>query len=521
MTPDDVWIQVLTPARADLIKRSFESVKGAKRAIIHLYNATSPLFRDVVFRNSKEETIKLASEHTQLVRDLADKYHKESGTIFGFEYSPETFTQTETQFAVELCKVVKSIWKPTKEIPIIFNLPATVEVSMPNIYADQIEYFCRHIEDRDCVHVSLHPHNDRGTGVATAEMGVLAGADRVEGCIFGNGERTGNVDIVTLAMNLYSQGITPNLQFDDMLNVIETVTQCTGLPIHPRHPYAGDLVFTAFSGSHQDAIKKGFEAQQKRWDNGDKIWNMPYLPIDPADIGCSYEAVIRVNSQSGKGGIAYIVKQTLGLDLPRRMQISFYSVIQKVSDATGTEISVDDIINTFKSTYYLGEKSLNGRLALKNFSLEDSRGPLGNKTPNAEVDNEKTRTIKARIAVDGQSRIIQGTGNGAITALLDGLKEQLNIKLTVKSYDEHAIGRGSEVQAASYVNLNDENGHDYWGVGIDPDAAASNLKALLSAGSQACKSMELPSAKEESTTDAVKNAAANVVDNVKSKVNGV
>ncbi|TIB63012.1 hypothetical protein E3P78_02026 [Wallemia ichthyophaga] len=514
LTPDDVWVQVLTPARSDLIKRSFESIAGAKRAVIHMYNATSPLFRDVVFRNSKEETIKLAKEHTELVRTLADEYSDKYGTIFAYEYSPETFTQTETQFAVEICKVVKSIWKPSAEVPIIFNLPATVEVGTPNTYADQIEYFCRHIGEREKVHVSLHPHNDRGSGVAAAELGQLAGADRVEGCVFGNGERTGNVDLVTLAMNLYSQGINPGLKFDDMLSVIDTVSQCTGLPVHPRHPYAGELVFTAFSGSHQDAIKKGFEAQQRRADGGDNIWSMPYLPIDPADIGCSYEAVIRVNSQSGKGGIAYLVKQILGMDLPRRMQVSFYQVIQQASDKTGTEIGVDDIIDTFKRQYYLEEFSTKGRLALRNFSLEDSRGG-GESTPS---DAEYTRTFKGRIAVDGESRTVDGVGNGAITAMLDGLKKQLGAQLSVKSYEEHAIGRGSYVQAASYVNLSDGT-KDYWGVGIDPDAAASGLKAVLSAASQACQDNVFPQVQPLTTADAIKTAAAGVVDNLKGGVN--
>ncbi|TIC23911.1 2-isopropylmalate synthase [Wallemia mellicola] len=493
LTPDDVWVQVLTPARADLIKRSFESIAGAKRAVIHMYNATSPLFRDVVFRNSREETIKLAREHSELVRSLADEYSSKYGTIFAFEYSPETFTQTETEFAVEICQVVKSIWKPTAEVPIIFNLPATVEVGTPNTYADQIEYFCRHIGEREKVHVSLHPHNDRGSGVAAAELGQLAGADRVEGCVFGNGERTGNVDLVTLAMNLYSQGINPGLQFNDMLSVIDTVTQCTGLPVHPRHPYAGELVFTAFSGSHQDAIKKGFEAQQKRKENGDHIWSMPYLPIDPADIGSSYEAVIRVNSQSGKGGIAYLIKQILGMDLPRRMQISFYQVIQQFSDATGTEISVDDIITTFKKQYYLEEFSTKGRLALRNFTLEDARAGPGEKTPSGIEEN--SRTFKGRIAVDGEPRVVEGAGNGAITALLDGLKEQFGAKLNVKSYEEHAIER------------------EYWGVGIDPDAAASGLKAVLSAASQACQDDVFPEVKPLATTDAIKNAAAGLVEN--------
>jgi len=309
--PDDVWLQVLTPARADLIRTTFEALKGAKNAIVHMYNATSCLFREVVFNASQEETVKLAVEHTKLVRELAEEYSAKYGTNFRYEYSPETFSQTDPAYAVEVCEAVKKTWLEGKksvfgdgrvEERIIFNLPATVEIATPNCYADQIEYFVSHISQREKCIISLHTHNDRGCAVAAAELGVLAGADRIEGTVLGNGERTGNVDLVTLALNLYSQGIKPNLDFSDMFSVIDTVTECTGLPVHPRHPYAGDLVFTAFSGSHQDAIKKGFEAQQRREAKGDRHWELPYLPIDPADVGCTYEAVIRVNSQSGKGG---------------------------------------------------------------------------------------------------------------------------------------------------------------------------------------------------------------------------
>ncbi|KZT27303.1 2-isopropylmalate synthase [Neolentinus lepideus HHB14362 ss-1] len=502
MVPDDVWLQVLTPAREDLIKRTIDSVAGAKHAIIHMYNATSPLFRNVVFRNSKEETVALAIKHTKIIRQLTEECTARTGTIFKYEYSPETFTQTEPDFALEICEAVKTAWGKagTGEDRIIFNLPATVEIGPCNLYADMIEYFCRGISEREKVIVSLHPHNDRGTGIAAAECGLLAGGDRIEGCLFGNGERTGNVDLVILALNLYSQGIAPNLDFSDIQSVIEVVTQCNDLPVHPRHPYAGDLVFTAFSGSHQDAIKKGFEVQNKRHAEADakgenKYWDMPYLPLDPADLGCSYEAVIRVNSQSGKGGIAYLVKQHLGLDLPRKMQIAFYQVVQAVADREAREMMVDDIVTAFRRTYHFGGPSYQGRLALKSFEIssEPSVEPEGE----GETQDERRR-FDGTILVDGVLRVIKGEGNGPLSALLDGLRTHLDIDLSIREYSEHTTGDGKEAKAASYVELvpsGEPRGSGWWGAGLDTDIAGSGLRAVLSAANGHIGDRPLPELK--------------------------
>ncbi|ORX36454.1 hypothetical protein BD324DRAFT_628891 [Kockovaella imperatae] len=524
--PDDVWVQVLTPARADLIKTTFEAVAGLKHVIIHMYNATSCLFREVVFNNNRQETIALAVEHTKLVRELAEKYSKSHGTSFRYQYSPETFSQTETEYAVEVCEAVKKTWFAGQqstwadgrdEQRIIFNLPATVEVSTPNCFADQVELFCTSITQREKCIISLHTHNDRGCAVAAAELGVLAGADRIEGTVLGNGERTGNVDLVTLALNCYSQGFTPNLDFSDMFSVIDTVVECTGLPVHPRHPYAGELVFTAFSGSHQDAIKKGLEAQTARERKGEKLWSVPYIPIDPADVGCTYEAVIRVNSQSGKGGIAYIVKQALALDLPRRMQISFYRVIQERSESTGKEITSKDITTAFRQTYFLGGSIYEGRLVLKSFSNLDlsassSRLATPEMSPssgrglqriqqlsltNAESSPDRAtnenlqkapRRLRAKINVDGKLRDVTGEGNGPLSSFLDALQGDLGISLSIREYSEHSVGVGSDVKAATYVELlppnadpKDKARGGFWGVGVDADITASGLKAVVSA----------------------------------------
>lgn len=505
--PDDVWIQVLTPARSDLIRKTFESLKGAKNAIVHMYNATSCLFREVVFNADQKETIRLATTHTQLVRELAEEYASKYGTNFRFEYSPETFSQTEPAYAVEVCEAVKKAWLSgpgstwgdgRKEERIIFNLPATVEVSTPNCFADQVEYFSTHISEREKVIISLHTHNDRGCAVAASELGILAGADRIEGTVLGNGERTGNVDLVTLALNLYSQGIPPHLDFSDMFSVIDTVTECTGLPVHPRHPYAGELVFTAFSGSHQDAIKKGFEALQKRQATGDVHWELPYLPIDPADVGCTYEAVIRVNSQSGKGGIAYIVKQAQSLDLPRRMQIAFYKVVQAISEATGRELSVQDITDALRREYHVGGAQFDGRIVLRSYNLTDSVTD-GTATPaDSESGPDRQRTLTAKVLVDGVVRHISGTGNGPLSAFLNALKSGLGIDLSVREYSEHAIGGGSDVKAASYVEVippnadaKDKTQGGFWGIGVDPDITGSGLRAVLSAANNAIGKSEL------------------------------
>ncbi|KAJ9109268.1 hypothetical protein QFC21_000597 [Naganishia friedmannii] len=531
--PDDVWIQVLTPARSDLIRKTFESLKGAKHAIVHMYNATSCLFREVVFNADQKETIRLATTHTQLVRELAEEYASkvskpvfsniaplvsillaslvtQYGTNFRFEYSPETFSQTEPAYAVEVCEAVKKAWLSgpgstwgdgRKEERIIFNLPATVEVSTPNCFADQVEYFATHISEREKVIISLHTHNDRGCAVAASELGILAGADRIEGTVLGNGERTGNVDLVTLALNLYSQGIPPHLDFSDMFSVIDTVTECTGLPVHPRHPYAGELVFTAFSGSHQDAIKKGFEALHKRQATGDIHWELPYLPIDPADVGCTYEAVIRVNSQSGKGGIAYIVKQAQSLDLPRRMQIAFYKVVQSISEATGRELSVQDITDALRKEYHVGGSQFDGRIVLRSYNLTDSVTD-GTATPaDPESGPDRQRTLTAKVLVDGVVRQISGTGNGPLSAFLNALNSGLGIDLAVREYSEHAIGGGSDVKAASYVEVippnadsKDKTQGGFWGIGVDPDITGSGLRAVLSAANNAIGKTELKGA---------------------------
>ncbi|EPQ25740.1 uncharacterized protein PFL1_06734 [Pseudozyma flocculosa PF-1] len=516
MVPDDVFLQVLTPAREELIHRTFESIRGAKNVILHMYNASSPLFRNVVFGNSKEQTIELAVRHTRIVRQLVDHYSKpeNGGTNFKYEYSPETFTQTEMDFAVELCEAVREAWgKASADNRIIFNLPATVEIGPPNHYADQIEYFCRHISRREEIIVSLHPHNDRGCAVAATELGLLAGGDRVEGCLFGNGERTGNVDIVTLALNLFCQGIQPGeLDLSDLESVVEVVSGCNDIAVHPRHPYAGDLVFTAFSGSHQDAIKKGFAAQAKRNAEGDPTWEIPYLPIDPADLGCTYEAVIRVNSQSGKGGVAYLVAQSLGLDLPRRMQVAFYQVVQEVADRTGKEMTSDDITRIFNQTYHLA--SLQGkneaRYQLKSFSLSDDN------ESSAAADDDvmegaqtpRHRRFTGKVSRDGQVHDVSGRGNGALSAFLDAIESAFGIKANVREYSEHAItkpgsqaiggpqqqqqqrsGNHSKAQAASYVELisadevqevGSKKAVGFWGVGIDVDITAAGLKAVLS-----------------------------------------
>ncbi|KAF9013923.1 2-isopropylmalate synthase [Cyathus striatus] len=514
--PDDVWIQVsdiifvltsgqvLTPAREDLIRRTIEAVSGAKNVILHMYNATSPMFREVVFRNSKEQTLELAITHTKIVRQLTDECTAKFGTRFKYEYSPETFTQTELDFAIKVCEAVKTAWGKagTGEDRIIFNLPATVEIAPPNHYADQIEYFCRTISEREKIIVSLHNHNDRGTGVAAAELGVLAGGDRVEGCLFGNGERTGNVDLVNLALNLYTQGVNPGLDFSEIQNTIDVVTQCNDLPIHPRHPYAGDLVFTAFSGSHQDAIKKGFEAQKIRHAEAAakgemQYWDVPYLPIDPADLGQTYEAVIRVNSQSGKGGIAFLIKQHLHLDLPRKMQIAFYQVIQSISDREAREMTVEDITAAFRNTYHFGGSAYQGRLALRNFKItsETSADPSNL----SEDESDERRHFDGTLAVDGVYRVIRGDGNGPLSALLDALRTHLDIDLTIREYTEHSIGEGKEAKAASYVEVvpsdDRKSSQSWWGVGVDSDIAGSGLRALLSAVNSAIGDHPLPELK--------------------------
>ncbi|MGZ5779640.1 MAG: 2-isopropylmalate synthase, partial [Burkholderiaceae bacterium] len=449
--PDDVTIEVLTQSREDLIRRTVESVQGARRAIIHLYNPIAPAFRRIVFGKSREEVKEIAVSGTRLIKQLTDALPE---TEWVFEYSPETFSMAELDFAKEVCDAVSAVWQPTPQRKMIINLPSTVECSTPNVYADQIEWMHRHLERRDCIILSVHPHNDRGTAVASAELAVMAGADRVEGCLFGNGERTGNVDLVTLALNLYTQGVHPGLDFSDIDEVRQCVEECNQLPVHPRHPYVGDLVFTAFSGSHQDAIKKGF-AQQK----ADAIWEVPYLPIDPADLGRSYDAVIRVNSQSGKGGMAYLLEQEYGLALPRRLQIELSRSIQLAADKTGKEIVANDIYAIFKREYL------------------DRQAPYAYRSHHMTEDAGQSTSVNLELERDGKAIKLQGTGNGPIDAFVDALC--MPIKLM--DYHEHAISAGANAQAACYVELRVNNGPTCFGVGMDANIVTASFKAILCA----------------------------------------
>lgn len=456
--PEDVLIQVLTQSREDLIKTSFESLEGMPAAIVHLYNAVSPLWRQVVFGMERPQIREIAENGAKLLRDNAARF---PNTKWHFEYSPETFSTAELDFSLECCEAVMQILQPTPEHPIILNLPATVECATPNVYADQIEYFCRNLPNRDAAVISLHTHNDRGTGVAAAELGIMAGADRVEGCLFGNGERTGNCCLVTVGMNLYTQGVDPELDFSDIDEVIQTVEYCNQLPVHPRHPYGGDLVFTAFSGSHQDAIKKGFAAQEKR---NDELWAVPYLPIDPADLGRSYEAVIRVNSQSGKGGFAWVIEQDQGLKLPKRMQAHFSRHVQDLADELGRELVAADIWNVFEATYRVNDP--------QHFQLldwDETKGPDG------------ARIFAGKIGVDGQEQSVSGRGNGLISSVVATLADSFGVNLSVKDYSEHALSAGSDARAAAYVECTGPEGQTIWGVGVDTDVATASVRAVLSA----------------------------------------
>jgi 2-isopropylmalate synthase len=460
LVPDDVTIQVLTQARPELIERSFEAVRGARRAIMHLYNSTSTLQRRVVFGLDKRGIVDIAVNGAKLISELAEAM-PESDVVY--QYSPESFTGTELDFAVEICEAVMDVWRPTPEKKTIFNLPATVEMATPNVYADQIEWFGRNIRDRDCIVLSVHPHNDRGTAVAAAELAVMAGAERIEGTLFGNGERTGNVDVMTLALNLFSQGIDPGLVISDIDEIVRTVEHCNQLPVHPRHPYAGELVYTAFSGSHQDAIKKGFEALAKR---NDELWEVPYLPIDPKDLGRTYEAVIRVNSQSGKGGVAYVLKADYGLDLPRGLQIEFSKRVQEVADRTGKELISGDIWSLFQDTY------LRGDIRLVDYSV----------LPEPRAGE---RRISAKIAMEGAERRVEGVGNGPIAAFVDALQRHCGIDLTVLDYHEDAVSSGADAQAAAYVQIRGNGAGTLYGVGIDSDIVTASLKAVASAATRA------------------------------------
>jgi 2-isopropylmalate synthase len=453
--PDDVTIIALTQARPDLIERTVQATAGAKQAMIHLYNACAPGFRRIVFNMNREEVKRIAVQGTQCVMACMAKYPE---TNWFYEYSPEVFSTTEPDFALEVCNAVTEVWKPTPQKKIIFNLPATIEATTPNMYADQIEYMHNNLNQRDCIIISLHPHNDRGTAVAAAELGLMAGGDRIEGCLFGNGERTGNVDLVTLALNLYTQGIHPGLDFSDIDEVRRCVEDCNQLPVHPRHPYAGDLVFTAFSGSHQDAIKKGFAVQQP-----DAIWEVPYLPIDPADLGRSYDAVIRVNSQSGKGGVSYLLEQEHGLVLPRRLQIEFSRAIQRTTDQTGREVTASEVYDIF-NTEYLTQTT--PWTLIKHRITGDPTAAEG-----------QHFTIEAEFEVDGQRRTLTGSGDGAISAFVDCL----GIPARIMDYHEHAIGTGTDTRAACYTEVRIADAPTGFGVGVDRDIVTASFKAVLSA----------------------------------------
>jgi 2-isopropylmalate synthase len=458
LIPEDVVIQVLTQARPELIERTFESLRGAPRAICHLYNSTSTLQRRVVFGLDRAGIVDIAVRGAQLCKKLARTIPE---CDVRWQYSPESFTGTELEFAVEICEAVMDVWEPTPARPIILNLPATVEMATPNIYGDQIEWFQRHVKARDSIVLSLHPHNDRGTAVAAAEFGVMAGADRVEGTLFGNGERTGNVDVVTLALNLFSQGVDPQLDFSDIDAARRTVEYCNRLPVHPRHPYVGDLVYTAFSGSHQDAIKKGFEALGKDYD----LWEVPYLPIDPHHVGRSYEAVIRVNSQSGKGGVAYIMKFEHGLDMPRRLQIEFSSVIQRLTEQSGTEISADQIWSAFQTTYLAPDRPVK---------------LIGHPLITTAPDTGET-TLEAHVGLSGGEKWIKGHGNGPIAAFVDALRREAGVAVELTDYAEHALGEGADARAVAYVETRTPETKTRWGVGVDANIVTASLRAVVSA----------------------------------------
>ena len=490
VVPDDVWLQVLSPCRQDLIRKTVDSLKGAKKGLLHIYLATSACFQRIVFGFTQEESIDLAVKCTKYARSITKDDPSQAGTDWAFEFSPETFSDTSPEFAVRICEAVKAAWEPSTANPIIFNLPATVEMSTPNVYADQREYFCRHVTEREKICVSLHPHNDRGCAVAAAELAQMAGADRVEGTLFGNGERTGNVDLVTLALNLYTQGIHPKIDFSNINPVIDIVEQCNKIPVHPRAPYGGQLVVCAFSGSHQDAIKKGFKAREAAGATDTEYWQVPYLPLDPQDIGRTYEAVIRVNSQSGKGGVAWIIQRCLELDLPRGLQIAFSKIVQKEADTLGRELLPREIQKLFEDAYYLNTTP---RFVLVDYDITTDRStsPLPPEKGRTQSTQNLKRKFEGVIAIDGEEHKIAGVGNGAISSLANAL-HTLGIDLDVAEYKEHGIGKtgvqppggGRNVKAATYIECTATGSSQrVWGVGIHEDVVQASLIALLSAAS--------------------------------------
>ena len=461
LIPDDVTLQVLVQAREELIKRTFESMQGARRAILHLYNSTSPTQRRVVFRMSKAEIVDIAVQGTQLVKRLRGTLPE---TDLRFQYSPESFSATELEFGLEICEAVVDVWQPTPENKIILNLPATVELATPNVHADQIEWFCRHLRQRDTAIISLHTHNDRGTGVAATELGLLAGAERVEGTLFGNGERTGNVDIVSLALNLYTQGVDPGLDFSDINAIRSVYERCTRMAVPPRHPYGGDLVFTAFSGSHQDAINKGMAAQDPK---PDALWDVPYLPIDPRDIGRTYEAIIRINAQSGKGGVAYILENEFGFKMPKAMHVEFGKLINILADESGDEISSLQIRQMFEKTYLQ---------ATSPFQLESFRAET-----NVSDGQAQSVECTAKISIDGRPHELRGVGNGPINAFMQAMKEELVPDFKFISYNEHSLQKGSGAEAMAYIQIETPSGEKFFGAAIDTNIELASIKAVLGA----------------------------------------
>jgi len=468
--PEDVTIQVLTQARPDLIEKTFAALKGVRRAIVHVYNSTSTIQREQVFGLDRAGILEIAVKGAKLVQECAEKYPE---TEWLFEYSPESFTQTEMEFAVEVCDAVTAVWQPTPERPVILNLPATVEVSTANVYADQIEWFCDHVANRESLLISLHTHNDRGCGVAASELGVLAGADRVEGTLMGNGERTGNMDIITMAMNLYSQGIDPQLQLGHMDEIIQTVKECTQLPVHPRHPYAGELVFTAFSGSHQDAIKK---CLNNRSDGADprQPWEVAYLPIDPADIGRSYQEVIRINSQSGKGGIAYVLERNFGLELPRWLQIDFSSAVQAYAEENKSEVEPEAIFDLFQQTYL----SKDGRWSLGNYQVSREDG----------VDK-----LQAQLTEGSRQHKLVGSGSGVVASFVDAMQGIIGKQIVLVEYSEHALSQSADAEAICYIQLNID-GERYCGVGRSHDIIQASLGGILGAINKAAETDQIAAA---------------------------
>ena len=458
---DDVTVQVLTQSREPLIRRTFEALAGVRRAIVHLYNSTSTAQRRIVFGLDRAGIVDIAVTGAKLIREHAAA---RPGTDWVFQYSPESFTGTELDFARDICDAVTDVWRPTPERKVILNLPATVEMTTPNVYADQIEWMHRHLARRDSVILSVHPHNDRGCGVAAAELAQLAGAERVEGCLFGNGERTGNVCLVTLGLNLHTQGIDPGIDLSDINRVIRIVEECNQLPVHPRHPYGGELVFTAFSGSHQDAIKKGLAAREIELARGNEVWDVPYLPIDPSDVGRTYEAVIRVNSQSGKGGIAYLLERDHGLTLPRLLQIEFSQVIQKITDATGKELTSKGIRAAFDREYL------------------DARQPIAYVDHRAQHAPQGTiEHLTTRLVVDGAESVLTGSGNGPVDAFVRALRDGAGLDIHVQNYHEHGVGAGEDANAVAYVQLRVGTDRTVYGVGLDPNIVTATLKAVVSA----------------------------------------